>query len=154
MKHWGKILSLCAALMASGCKPAPKISSPPHGPTGPMILPWNNVRSSDSAPPFWQPPRTMQGDAAVWVEFLQPSKVEDECGNGVGDCFQQRREHGKWVAQLILHSPCGVDLQDDDYALALCHELGHVNGWGSLHEGGYFPPRYAHAHKEDFEESK
>lgn len=96
---------------------------------GPMTL--SSSPSSDRyvlplAEETQRPPRKMQGDARVIVEFVDPEAVEGLCaGGGPGALACAKLYPGK--PTLVMPNPCVFPWEG--YAVMLCHELGHANGW-------------------------
>lgn len=74
------------------------------------------------------PPATYRNDKTVLVTFAKPGLVTELCGQhgepGVIGCAYRDA--------MIVPNPCAFT--DQSYAAALCHELGHINGWSANHE--------------------
>lgn len=85
----------------------------------------------------WQPPAQDQRDTFVGVQFGSTATVRANCGRTpsggwAGGC---ERRDGTRIPLLIVPNPCGVP---EPYALMLCHEIGHAEGWEVWHGGGHF----------------
>lgn len=78
------------------------------------------------------PPTRFQEDVLGGVHFARPERVNELC--------KSKLEKGKILLgcstqappQMALPNPCNY--RDELYARIACHELGHMNGWTSLHE--------------------
>lgn len=73
------------------------------------------------------PPVRFQSDALLGgIAFV--SNLGDYCG-----AAPKGRRWGGCVIDGVIYAgnPCGAS---GDYALRLCHELGHANGWSRYHE--------------------
>lgn len=97
-----------------------------------------------SLEPVMEAPVVYQGDAAVKVEFIHPDLVGLRCAERGVTFFGLPGLNSMACADPALVSvanPCFV-VNGGWYAKALCHELGHVNGWGADHKDGtYFAQR-------------
>lgn len=84
------------------------------------------------------PPARFRGNTAVILQTLTPAEVEKKCDDGPPTCgyvtlactvvIQGKHDH---TALMIMPNPCSSP--DDPYAVLLCHELGHANGWPDSH---------------------
>jgi hypothetical protein len=83
-------------------------------------------------------PERYTGNATATVMFVDPDAVQKTCmdagavapeaGKMIVGC-QPRL--GPFEQKIIVPNPCNY--KDDPYAVLLCHELGHWNGWPSDH---------------------
>lgn len=76
-----------------------------------------------------RPPMRMQGDARAVLEAIEPEAIESVCGPDTLACMRDV-SHSPTV---VMPNPCAFPW--DPYAVLLCHELGHVNGWRHAEEG-------------------
>jgi hypothetical protein len=83
------------------------------------------------------PPPLYRGDAVVWAEFRSDaaSWCAEQLGrDNVRGCYVQYANDPD-VPVLFLVNPCDEAFQEERFARAVCHEMGHVNGW--RHVEGY-----------------
>jgi len=73
-------------------------------------------------------PQRYRTPVAVMTVFRPLKEVRDICGVKTRGCTV-RIEDGPPV--IVLPNPC--DIRYDNYARDVCHEVGHVNGWGKGH---------------------
>ncbi len=78
---------------------------------------------TDAVPPA----RFQSYNVTVRTQFLARSGVDKMCGTKRVACTTMDRK------LVIMPSPC-IYADKEYYAKILCHELGHVNGWGGNHE--------------------
>lgn len=93
----------------------------------------NNVTRGE-APSDWQPPAQFQGNALAAVYFASEAEVQRLCGDGTRGCEKMDAPRHPL---LVVGNPCGLTYFDA-YAVELCHELGHANGWPADHIGGHW----------------
>lgn len=86
------------------------------------------IASAGPALPGLAPPERHQGDNHAAVLFVQPEQLATYCGRPA----DQVRVACAAGHMIIIPNPCRV--VGELYALILCHELGHVNGWSGKHE--------------------
>lgn len=83
----------------------------------------------------WQPPMRFQGSLLTAVYFTDPADIIKRCGGasreGVPVACEDKDPFRKPV--IVAVNPC--TFERDDYALMLCHEIGHGHGW--KHEDGH-----------------
>lgn len=79
------------------------------------------------------PPARYQGDVTATVRFASHAEVTRECARG-----RPRPPSGKEYSgctkpdgTIWMIDPCRYTSQD--YALSMCHELGHLHGWPGDH---------------------
>ena len=96
--------------------------------------------SRGEAPEDWQPPAEYQRDSFVGVQFGSAATVRTDCGRTSSGAWAAACEqrNGMRIPLLVVPNPCG---RADRYALMLCHELGHSEGWERWHGGGHFARR-------------
>lgn len=93
----------------------------------------------------WQPPPAMTKDTFVAVRFGDRVDVHANCGQTAQACETQ---DGVRVPLLELPNPCAWTAES--YALVVCHEIGHAEGWAGDHRGGHFVDEWI-AHSEVFQ---
>ena len=76
------------------------------------------------------PPQRFRSNGRVLVRFADQRTIDRECGKAPCNmvtlgCLQSS-------VIMILPNPCSYG-PDDDYAVLVCHELGHLNGWPATH---------------------
>lgn len=84
----------------------------------------------------FQPPTALQRGRTDTVRFADDKGILEECGTQARACTHDQFEGGK---RITVPNPCRFT--KDTYALLLCHELGHANGWPGDHRGGHFVPK-------------
>lgn len=113
-------LALAAAFLAVPRQPV--VLSAPAGVEG------YNQRSSDVIPP----PRFRYDSTTKLVTINTQAVMDQDCGVPEKGrrlaCTRGTRRH----PVVFMPNPC--DFPDERYAHLLCHELGHVQGWGADHE--------------------
>ena len=72
------------------------------------------------------PARYITTEQVAFVHFLPPAGIADVCGPGNLACATVGG------AQVWMPHPCLYPR--DGYAVLLCHELAHNNGWSAEHE--------------------
>jgi len=83
------------------------------------------------------PPQRFRGDGVATVFFLSRADIEQICGAGrqppAGSAVLacSTRKNGRKI--IVMPNPCVVG-DIDYYARLMCHENGHIAGWGALHE--------------------
>lgn len=100
----------------------------------PTVTPNGPLRGLASAD--WQPPQSMQSDTIVGVEFTNDETILARCGKDAAACEWR---DGKKRPLIVAPNPC--DFTGESFALVMCHELGHANGWPADHRGGHFVGR-------------
>jgi hypothetical protein len=93
-----------------------------------------NTLTRGEAPADWQPPAEFQADVLATVDFASMGQVQRLCGAGTRSC---ERMEGTRRVRLVVANPCKLSYFDA-YAVDLCHELGHANGWPADHVGGHW----------------
>lgn len=100
-------------------------------PAAKLTSPQKTAYSSD-----WPPMRYRRDNGAL-VMFVSPELAVKMCGPP--EKPDQTRagcgvmgDNGVWVLAIL--NPC-LFPSDDLYALLVCHELGHINGWPADHGG-------------------
>jgi hypothetical protein len=125
-----------AGHLASDVNASHQLTLPPAA--GSIIKPGGPGRGD--APEEWQPPSKYQRDTFVGVQFGSAATVRADCGRtssgGWAAACEQR--DGTRIPLLVVPNPCG---RAEAYALMLCHEIGHAEGWELWHGGGHFARR-------------
>lgn len=81
------------------------------------------------------PPKKLRKDVLVNVLFLSnPTKVEQWCAPPAGPWSGCTDRNGLRHPIIVVTNPCAFTT--DYYAIEVCHELGHANGWPDDHRGG------------------
>lgn len=75
----------------------------------------------ESSPPM--PPDAFMGDGSSRVRFVAAYQAIGSCGFNAIACYIKERNI------VVIANPCQEAFRLDEYALLLCHELAHVNGW-------------------------
>jgi hypothetical protein len=79
-----------------------------------------------------EPPKRYQGEGLFWVKTLKGQDVHTACygasidGEAPGPVLACANK-----LAAFLPNPC--EWRSDPYAQILCHELAHLQGWGSGH---------------------
>jgi len=82
------------------------------------------------------PPTEFQGNATVTVRFVTAERLQEICTALLGD------PNGRWAGcvdnfgAIIIENPCALEYWRSPYRQAICHELGHINGWPADHRSG------------------
>jgi hypothetical protein len=74
-----------------------------------------------------KPPGRFQYDTAALVDFTTEGNVQSKCPMTPPKVAVGCTAGGT----IYVPNPCRWK---DPYAVLLCHEIGHVNGWSGLHE--------------------
>ena len=113
------------AVVAFVLKPA-EVKPLELGSTGPARV----SRSSEYTLPMIgetsRPPLRFQGNARAVLEVIDPDAIEASCiagGPGALACTKMYPDR----PTVVMPNPCAFPF--DSYAVMLCHEVGHVNGW-------------------------
>lgn len=91
------------------------------------VPPGYGVKDTDAFPPLRFQRDTVATIATAGTEDV----LNEDCGkpdSGIRLGCTLIRQHNLVVVPNPCHYP------EDFYARILCHELGHVQGWGGLHE--------------------
>jgi hypothetical protein len=75
----------------------------------------------------YPPTRFIKHRNITTVAFATPEGIALACGGAVGEiiaCASVDAGDGNWIA-----APHPCQFPNDPYAVVLCHELGHNNGW-------------------------
>ena len=75
----------------------------------------------DAQPPM--PPAVFTEDGQSRVRFVSAYKAIGSCGINAIACYVPKHNF------VVIANPCQDAFRSDEYALLLCHELAHVNGW-------------------------
>lgn len=81
------------------------------------------------------PPERFRGNAAALVYFTDRTGVEQLCGTAEPPNIMiacKRSFAGDGVI-VIMPNPCLIG-EAEFFAKIMCHEMGHVQGWGGNHE--------------------
>ncbi|MEM9422698.1 MAG: hypothetical protein AAF986_09370 [Pseudomonadota bacterium] len=92
--------------------------------------------------PIMYPPKELRTDTVGTVEFVHPAKVNLRCAER-GATFLGLPSFNSGACAdtevMTIPNPCYV-INGGWYARLLCHEMAHLNGWPSNHEGGNYLP--------------
>jgi len=75
-----------------------------------------------------QVPARYRSDVGVMVIYKSIEEVERQCGRRTVACTVRVSDLPPFI---IARNPC--TLKYDLHARDMCHEVGHVNGWGKEH---------------------
>lgn len=73
-------------------------------------------------------PQRYRSDVAVLTVYRSIEEVERQCGKRAVACTVKVSDMPPFI---IARNPC--TLKYDLFARDMCHEVGHVNGWGREH---------------------
>jgi hypothetical protein len=80
------------------------------------------------------PPLRFRGDKEIRVTFKQQPLIDHACRDFAAPAGFKRLActHVSVFGSIItMPNPC--EFEFDPYAVLMCHELGHANGWPSTH---------------------
>ena len=81
-----------------------------------------------------RPPARFQGPATVTLQVTDQAGIDRVCHPLFGKPpAGMKTDACQFEDRVVLPDPCTFP-ESDRYAAILCHELGHANGWSSLHE--------------------
>ena len=81
-----------------------------------------------------RPPARSQANATVTLQLADQAGIDAICHAAFGKPPANMKTDGCQLGdRIVLPNPCEF-AETDRYAAMLCHELGHANGWTSLHE--------------------
>lgn len=96
------------------------------GSTGPARLSRSSAYVLPMVGETERPPLKFQGNARSVLEVIDPDEIETSCligGPGALACTKLYPDR----PTIVMPNPCAFPF--DSYAVMLCHEVGHVNGW-------------------------
>lgn len=73
-------------------------------------------------------PQRFRENVAVLVVYMSIEEVERMCGRRTVACMISSQDAPPYI---MARNPCS--LKYDLHARDMCHEVGHVNGWGKEH---------------------
>lgn len=120
----GGIAATVALGAAQTCEPS---DAPTFGTLSPpRALSWVTSYRLPLVGETLRPPLQYQGNARSVIEVIEPEKIEGECfAGGPGALACTKMYPGR--PTIVMPNPCAFPF--DSYAVMLCHEVGHVNGW-------------------------
>jgi hypothetical protein len=116
----GKLLALTlTALMASTSTPAADIP-PPHDPRFPVTRVFDGM-----------PPERLFGPAKAEISF----GTVGECGTPPPDLYFKACVRYDMLGRGTVHmpNPCDPKYRWEAFAVLMCHEKAHINGWPGSH---------------------
>lgn len=80
------------------------------------------------------PPERFRGNVASIVIFTDRAGIDEMCGVApVGQIIACARRLRDGTPIIVMPNPCVIG-DKELYARIMCHENGHINGWGPDHE--------------------
>lgn len=113
-------------VVAFWLKPPEAAETAEFGSTGPARLSRTSAYILPLVGETQRPPQKFQGNARAVLEVIDPDEIESAClvgGPGALACTKLYPDR----PTIVMPNPCAFPF--DSYAVMLCHEVGHVNGW-------------------------
>lgn len=98
-----------------------------------IALPFLVAASAAAGTTSWiddgYPPARYEDDRTAFVQFVDKTQIESNCGKGDGGIVLAC----SFGTRLVLPNPCSPEFAGQSFARLACHEMGHANGWPGNH---------------------